>query len=432
MNTPAPVPVDENVGLGNVLLAMDVVDTLRHEQRVVSEALGEEAREQALVNRVRRAYRAQGIEVSDALIAEGVAKLKEQQFDYTPPPPGLGTGLAKAWINRGRIGTGLAAVALLVGVIGGGWWGFVERPAQKRLATLVSSTDAGIADATRQLTLLEERRKTLAARIDTERNARTPQPAQAAVTTELDNATQDLANAASALTQAATFAQVARNREPENKAMAQSRSDQLTRQRVLLTTAGNELGNAERALGGLDALRTLPETITTLRDEALAAAATGDARTRIGKTASNALSALSRGEASLAQTGVSSLRSMIEMLQQELEVRIVSRPGVLSGVIRTPNNNRRINNYYLVVEAVDGAGSPARLAIESEEDGTTRTVALWAARVSESTFNGVRRDKQDDGIIQNDAAGAKPRGHLEIDWSLPRSGGFIHTWENPR
>lgn len=432
MNTPAPLPTDEDVGLGDVLLAMDVVDTLRHEQRVVSNALGEEAREQALIERVRRAYKAQGLEVSDALIAEGVAKLKEQQFDYTPPPPGLGTGLAKAWINRGRIGTGLGAVAILVGILGGGWYGFVERPAQKRLATLVATTDSGVADAARQLTLLEERRKTLAERIETERAVATPQAARTAVTAELDAAASRVAAAGTALTEAATFSQVARNRDPLDKDLAQSRSEQLAQQRARIGTASDALGAAERALGGLDALRTLPVTIASLRDEALAVATTNKARARIGTTASNALSAVARGEADVARTGLTDLRNMLDALQRELRVRIVSRPGVLSGVIRSPNNNRRVSNYYLVVEAVDSDGKLARLPIESEEDGTTRTVALWGVRVNEATFNSVRRDKQDDGIIQNDAAGAKPRGHLEIDWSLPRSGGFIHTWENRR
>ncbi|MEM8547192.1 MAG: DUF6384 family protein, partial [Pseudomonadota bacterium] len=118
-------------GLSDVMLAMDVVDTLRHEQRLVARALNAEAKEAALIERVRAAYAAQGIEVSDAVIAQGVQALKDREFEYTPPQPGLKTRLLIAWINRRRIGGSVLVLATLVGTIWAGWWGFVERPKAK-------------------------------------------------------------------------------------------------------------------------------------------------------------------------------------------------------------------------------------------------------------------------------------------------------------
>jgi hypothetical protein len=111
---------------------MDVVDTLRHQDSFVARELDEDARERELIARLRKIYRDQGIEVSDATIEEGVKALKESRFVYTPPKPGLGVTLARLWIARGRIGSVLAG---LIGAIGLAWMAYyfsVQRPAALR------------------------------------------------------------------------------------------------------------------------------------------------------------------------------------------------------------------------------------------------------------------------------------------------------------
>jgi len=106
--------------LDELMLAMDVVDTLRHRERLVERELNEEIREEQLVERLRALYKSQGIEVSDSVIAEGVKALKESRFVYTPPKPGLERTLATLWVRRGRYGTwiggGLAAFIVAIGL----------------------------------------------------------------------------------------------------------------------------------------------------------------------------------------------------------------------------------------------------------------------------------------------------------------------------
>ncbi|MBL0402603.1 hypothetical protein JKG68_01320 [Microvirga aerilata] len=124
----APQSLDE------VMLAMDVVDTLRHQENLVSRELSEERRDAELLERLRQIYRGQGIEVPDRILQEGVQALKEQRFVYTPPAPGFTRTVANAWVNRGRIGRSLLA---LVALLGFGWGAYhlgVERPAQQRAA----------------------------------------------------------------------------------------------------------------------------------------------------------------------------------------------------------------------------------------------------------------------------------------------------------
>lgn len=92
----------EKAPLNDVMLAMDVVDTLRHNQDLVARELNGEAREKQLIDKLRELYHQQGIEVSDAILREGVAALGESRFVYTPPKPGLGVTLARMYVARKR------------------------------------------------------------------------------------------------------------------------------------------------------------------------------------------------------------------------------------------------------------------------------------------------------------------------------------------
>jgi Family of unknown function (DUF6384) len=90
--------------LDDVMLAMDVVDTLRRRQRLVERELDAEGREQDLKQRLRKIYAAQGIEVPDHVLEEGVTALKEERFVYNPPPESFATRLARLYVSRARWG----------------------------------------------------------------------------------------------------------------------------------------------------------------------------------------------------------------------------------------------------------------------------------------------------------------------------------------
>jgi hypothetical protein len=106
--------------LDEVMLAMDVVDTLRRRERLVKRELDVEGREEDLRQRLRRIYAAQGIEVPDRIIEEGVAALKADRFAYRPPTRGLANRLARIYVSRGRWGKwllgGIGAV-IVAGVV---------------------------------------------------------------------------------------------------------------------------------------------------------------------------------------------------------------------------------------------------------------------------------------------------------------------------
>ena len=101
--------------LDDVMLAMDVVDTLRHDADMLAHDLSAPDREQKLIARLREIYDAQGIEVPDEILREGVKALDDHRFAYSAPRPSF---LANAYINRGRWGKPLLVV---LGIIGMTW-----------------------------------------------------------------------------------------------------------------------------------------------------------------------------------------------------------------------------------------------------------------------------------------------------------------------
>ncbi|WP_091682425.1 DUF6384 family protein [Methylocapsa palsarum] len=308
-SSPAPAQFDD------LMLSMDVVDTLRHQEAFVARELNEDQREQELIERLRKIYRDQGIEVSDEIIAEGVKALKESRFVYTPPKPGFGVSLAKLWIARGRIGTGLAAVAGALGALWMGYFFFVERPAR-----------------------------------------------------------------------------------------------------------------IEALRAQIEISQTLPKALDDAFSAVLAEAKTPDAKPKAEQFAADGRAALARQDASGARTALAGLDQLRADLRRSYQIMIVSRPSEPSGIYRNPPRNPGQQNYYLIVEAIGPDGRPISLPVTSEEDGTTKDVTKWAIRVNQQVFESVRRDKQDDGIVQNRLVGQKRRGYLDVNYSIPVSGGAIFKW----
>jgi len=108
-------PPEKPATLDDLMMAMDVVDTVRHREDLVARELNEEGREAELIARLKEIYHQQGIEVPDHVLAEGVKALKESRFVYTPPPAGWKRTLLTAWTRRKRYGiwTAIAVVLLL-------------------------------------------------------------------------------------------------------------------------------------------------------------------------------------------------------------------------------------------------------------------------------------------------------------------------------
>ena len=99
--------------LEDLMAAMDVVDTLRHDQSIAERELDGEGRRERLLVRLRDMYNAQGIDVPDHVLEEGIAALEQERFQYVPIASSWRTKLAHIWVSRSRWGKPIGFLAII-------------------------------------------------------------------------------------------------------------------------------------------------------------------------------------------------------------------------------------------------------------------------------------------------------------------------------
>ena len=283
------------------MLAMDVVDTLRHRQELVSEELRAGERDSALFERLRGIYAAQGIAVTDAILQEGVEALRNDRFVYRAPPPSGATRWATAYVRRGRWMRRLGILAVVAVLIGLALYG--TGPGQER--ALLRELDAAAASV---------------------------------------HAVSDVA-------------------------AADARADTLY---------------------------------------------------------ASALDALEQGDRGEARAALQDLEALDAQLRRSYVLEIVQ--GDETGFWRVPDVNTGARNHYIVVQAVDRNGERIALPIRNEETGEVHVVERWGLRVDEPTFERIRADKLDDGIVQDRVFGEKVPGRLEPQYRIPTTGAAVTEW----
>lgn len=93
---------NSSTSLDELMVAMDVVDTLRHAKHLTDRELDFDGRRERLLSRLRELYDAQGIDVPDHILEEGISALEEERFQYAPPPKSWRTRIARRWVKRKR------------------------------------------------------------------------------------------------------------------------------------------------------------------------------------------------------------------------------------------------------------------------------------------------------------------------------------------
>lgn len=122
--------------LDDVMLAMDVVDTLRHRQLLVDRELASEDRDRRMMDRLREIYASQGIDVPDHVLAEGVRALAEDRFVYTPPKGGLEHRLARIYVSRAKWGKPVVVAFGAIAILWIAYAVFVSGPARRAAEAL--------------------------------------------------------------------------------------------------------------------------------------------------------------------------------------------------------------------------------------------------------------------------------------------------------
>lgn len=375
-----PTAADAAAGkpaLDDLMLAMDIVDTLRHDMRIAERELGDDVRRAALKTRLRDIYSSQGIDVPDSILEDGVRALEQDRFTYKSKASGFSATLARIYVERGawarRIG-----ILLLAGLaVWAGWYFGVERPRVQREAALQAELTAAAGD-------LES--------LWREIGSLTASPGL------LQQADAGLAEGRTAAANA--------NRDGVKAAVA------------ALATVKAEAAE----------LAALPARLDTAAASIRAETQDGSALAELAGLEARGRKAIAAFDGTAAKDAADAMDSLLATLREVYDIRIVQAQDSPSGVWRIPDVNEMARNYYLLVEAVTPDGRTIARPVLNEETKKTSMVARWGIRVDERLFDAVRRDKGDDGIIQNDTVARKMRGSTAPEWMIPAPNGAITEW----
>ncbi len=423
----AEEPAPKKMDLSEVMLAMDVVDTLRHQRSLVERELQSEEREADLVEKLRKIYADQGLEVSDEVIAEGVKAMREERFAYRPPAAGLKTALARLYVNRGRWAKRAMWLLIGVAIIWAGYHYLYVMPAERGQSRLAQELKTQVSNQQESIVVLKDRINT--ATNDLEMAL---QSAPAAVLTAArrlsDGARQSLASAAQQLGAVEKLGSVASIDPKTLKTEAEKIQQRLAERKGIIDRAQTDLKGALAAIQSIRSLGTEFNDLDSLRAEALKMAREKGVAEKVDALYNNALSAVKTGDLETAKTARQALQHTRDMLGQEYTLQIVSRPGSPSGVWRYPVDSRTGRSYYLIVEAVLPSGQRLKLPITSEEDGKVSEVSEWGLRVEPQVYEQVREDKAADGIVNKKIVGFKKRGYLTPEYTVATTGATITQW----
>ncbi len=402
------------------MLAMDIVDTLRHEQSLVERELASDLRDDAFVARVQQIYASQGIEVTSALIRKGVEELKQDRFAYTPPPRSFALRLAEVWVDRWR----WAKRSLIAGFVLAFGYAVVAIP-----NAWVAAREYGeYTESVQSLQQRGERLKVLAESLSAFPRAWAVD-APAVVSAHLSALGRELgqgqAHAAPTLAAASGIAAVAQ--DPFADAPEASYA-QLAPLRERLDAAEAQLSSLEGRIKAGERLMLAARRFDAANAR-LASMAIGErASATVQDARARAESALTAADDVAASTAVGQLEQAAAVLDLAYTLRIVNREGVQSGVWRYHEAAPDGKNYYLVVEAIDGAGHAILLPVTNEETQQSQSVSLFAIRVPPAEYERVKADKLDNGLIDDAVVGEKRRGELEADYRIAVAGGAITEW----
>ncbi len=119
------------------------------------------------------------------------------------------------------------------------------------------------------------------------------------------------------------------------------------------------------------------------------------------------------------------LARLEKRVRAEYTISVVSSAGERSAIKRayTDAAGKRLSGYYLIVQAKDADGSPVNRRVHNSETGKDEEVRRWAERVPEEVYNRLAKDKKEDGILNETAFGAKRKGFLDEEVTIPGSDG---------
>lgn len=461
MNT---IRLDEQMG------AMALIDALREQQLRVEEHLDLQRRREAIAQRIREYYVAHGQQVDDAMIAEGVRayfadRLTWKSHGFT----GWQARLVGAYVRRElwlpKVRTGLGIIAMLCAIgavtfVGGEYvtakieaWQTEQAlhdldqqaaPLNARqlefnvlLGVLESRSirygkpmvDGLLSDLRTKIEALPalERPQEATVKEWTDRIA-AAQAASAAVRDDYDRVRR-LVAADRRLVEIENSAEVATFKDEAELVRAMDVARKALQGKPVAYEAESAIAAVNRADQAFDAIQAgavMRQELASLRSEAKGLPLNAKDRAVFDEIFARAQQEMAT-DIKQASATFGEARALLQFAGEALELQVVNRSGVKSGVERTYDASGG-KAWYVIVEAVTTSGRVVPVRVTNSETGRTEWASTFGVRVSQNQYEQVKQDKLADGIVDDKSFATKARGQLEFNYSRAVMPGMITAW----
>jgi hypothetical protein len=114
---------------------------------------------------------------------------------------------------------------------------------------------------------------------------------------------------------------------------------------------------------------------------------------------------------------------------KDVRYQIIDRDGERAGFRRMKEKDPETTQWFLVIEALDGAGKAISMPVMSMDTGEVKLVTKWAIQVPENDFMKFADEKKKSGKIANTVIGTAPSNKTEPKWSVKLTGNMLTEWE---
>ena len=463
------------------LLTIDLVDGLRREQERLDLALNDAEQMKTLRTQIQAYYQQAGIAVSEVLIDQAIAERQAQRNTFKPNKlSALGRWVATAYVFRRRIAItlgALAAITLLAWYLDqqiSSWQQARELDAyrdelQQRLDAVQSLQQQAAALPTELATLTASDGISIPALSQWSATLQLGYR-QAQLTLRGDSrctALQLPDELVKPWSGESTLAACTAQEPTLQQALQQAQTLQRDHQQLAMSVqAFGLLSQRVAALPVLQAWRAVATTLAAAQASTVAGSdylqfidSTATASKAVEQIAAvapahaSAVSCLQEAVGSADNADQNRLRALLDkglglpqaeraddvgdwtasadqtcrFFNSAVTLQLVSERGEKTGIWREYDGNRRARTYYLIVDAL-AAGSKTEVLVQSAEDQREYSRHRFGVRVDEATFERIKRDKQDDGLLEQPEVGQKPARSLR--WQLPPGfdAKFIVEW----
>ena len=195
-------------------------------------------------------------------------------------------------------------------------------------------------------------------------------------------------------------------------------------------------GKIEEARAGLDQVNQLIQArqntrellagIETLEKQVAPIFKDDEGKERLQKLLAQAKNAAQQGNKDSYTRISNQIAELADFVATPLRMEITIGPNDRTGIER--NYKTGPKRYFVVVHAIDATGTARPIDITDIETKKTTAVTMWAQAITKAGYDAIKKDKLEDGVLDDTNVGNKPSGNYSFKYNMPVLQATLTGW----